>query len=330
MGIYIGTSVTMVDSLLIKQHPPHEFSRSPRSIAKHRKHWKASEYRNWLLYYSLRILCISKMPPLHTHHFSLLVCAIHILLKPELCEAEILAAELMLKDFYEMLPNLYGINSCTLNAHSLTHLSKFVRLWGPLWMHSLFGYENLNSHLTSMIHSGHKVAEQLAFALDVCQTIGSLADKLAATENDKTIKFLSSMSSLIFQQHKNMMCILPRVYSIGKVQFSDFNEEEKKVLQKFTDVSVEQINTFHKIYYKDFILHSHQCDKGKRNSSVCSYKFKGKACDGVLQKFCFSPPLAIIKPFKMTNKSILQKIVNPDCEHLKKYVSTVKAPKDIK
>ncbi len=83
---YIGTSVNSIDFLLLIQRPPYDFSRAPRSIAKTRKHWKASEFRTWLLYYSLPLLISSKMPPLYIHHFSLLVCGVHILLQTEIAE----------------------------------------------------------------------------------------------------------------------------------------------------------------------------------------------------------------------------------------------------
>ena len=38
-----------IDASLTNQSPPHDFSRAPRSIEKHRKHWKASEYAAFLL-----------------------------------------------------------------------------------------------------------------------------------------------------------------------------------------------------------------------------------------------------------------------------------------
>ena len=38
MPYYIGTQVKLVDSDLLSQCPPHDFSRPPRSIAKHRSH----------------------------------------------------------------------------------------------------------------------------------------------------------------------------------------------------------------------------------------------------------------------------------------------------
>ena len=93
------------------------FSRSSRSITSH-MHWKASELRNWLLFYSLPLLH-GFLPPLYLHHFALLVCAMHILLQGKIALSHIDAAELMLNEFYVMMPELYGESSCTPNVHSL-------------------------------------------------------------------------------------------------------------------------------------------------------------------------------------------------------------------
>ena len=98
---YIGRFVKKVDKYLLEQRPPHDFSCIPRSIEKHQKFWKASEFRNWLLYYSLPLL-INVLPPLYLHHFSLLVCAMHILLQSQLSEIQIQAAEEMLVTFYDL------------------------------------------------------------------------------------------------------------------------------------------------------------------------------------------------------------------------------------
>lgn len=65
----------------------------------------------------------------------------HILLGDSITHAQVDAAERMLLDFHALLPELYGEASCTANAHLLTHLTKYVRLWGPLWTHSAFGFE---------------------------------------------------------------------------------------------------------------------------------------------------------------------------------------------
>lgn len=138
---YLGRRVREIDVQLLRQHPPNEFSQPPRSIQKHFKYWKASELSYWLLYYSLPLF-MEFLPSLYWHHYALLVCAMHILLGDSISANQIDAAELMLMDFYKLLPELYGESSCTANGHLLSHLTKYVRLWGPLWTHSAFGYES--------------------------------------------------------------------------------------------------------------------------------------------------------------------------------------------
>ena len=91
----------------MKQKPPAEFTRAPRSIQKHLKYWKASEIKYWLLYYSLPLL-LGKLPSLFWHHYALLVCSLHFLLKSEISAEEVDAAEQMLSDFYELMPELWG------------------------------------------------------------------------------------------------------------------------------------------------------------------------------------------------------------------------------
>ena len=77
----------IIDTQLLKQRPPKEFTRPPRSISKHLKYWKASEIRYWLVYYSLPLL-LDHLPPLYWHHFALLVCALHILLGTNIAYSE--------------------------------------------------------------------------------------------------------------------------------------------------------------------------------------------------------------------------------------------------
>lgn len=310
---YIGRFVKAVDCDLLQQCPPHDFSRVPRSIEKHRKYWKASEYRNFLLYYSLPIL-ISVMPPLYLHHFALLVCSVHILLQSELSEDQIQAAEEMLNDYYKFLPELYGNKSCTLNAHSLIHLAAYVRKWGPLWTHSLFGFENLNGHIISMVHSK---AEQLSFSIDVCQTLSNLADRLCEVEHESTVKYLAPLSSQFVQQRQNMFVIEKGVYSIGHLHSCSYSSAEVDAMH---DVNVDpsQMLTFSKLYMHDTIFHTNGC-KGKRDSSICCYKKDDDKSYGEIQKFCFSPPIVLLKPFKESASSLLKTIGSPCRDKLEMY-----------
>lgn len=278
------------------------------SALPHRAYWKASEYCYWILYYSIPLIS-DILPPLYVHHYYLLVCSLHILLQATVKEDQIRAAEQMLDDFYVLLPELYGDTSCTLNAHLLTNLTMYVQLWGPLWTHSLFGFENYNGHITSMIHSKHKVAEQLSFSLDTYQVVGNLADKLVESENDQTLNFLSPLSSIVTWP-RNMTPIMPGVYAIGKLQPASFTHEEISAIQRFTGQVIGEILVFKNLYFNDTILRIKQRDR-KRDSSTCCYKFEGNKHYGIIQQFCFLPPMVLLKPCHKTGSSLLQRLGDP-------------------
>ena len=138
---YLGRQINAVDSKLLQQHPPSESSRRPRSIQHHLKYLKASELKTWLLFYSWPIL-LDHIPSLYWHHYALLVTSMHILLGDSISPSFIDAAEHMFYDFCLLIPELYGETTCTHNTHLLTYLAKYVRIWGPLWTHSTFGFES--------------------------------------------------------------------------------------------------------------------------------------------------------------------------------------------
>lgn len=188
---YIGRSVRQVDSILLNQRPPSEFSRPPRSIQNHRSYWRAFELSNWLLYYSLPVL-MDFLPAMFLHHYALLVCSLHIPLQDSLTHAQIDAAEAMICDFVGLLPELYGNKSCTANSHSLTHLTKYVRLWGPLWTHSAFGFESHNGSLKHLFHSWSNIVDQLVFNVEVQQTL----QLLQPTLQQETSEFLEVYTTL--------------------------------------------------------------------------------------------------------------------------------------
>ena len=117
--------------------------------------------------------------------------AIHVLLKQDISEAQVFSAEAMINTFYKLLPELYGDDSCTANAHCLTHLPRYVQLWGPLWTHSAFGFESMNGHLKTLIHSRTQIHQQLMFAVQVNQALQRLNVSLAENQNERTLMCLS-------------------------------------------------------------------------------------------------------------------------------------------
>ena len=321
LGCYIGRRLKEVDTQLLKQCPPHDFTRAPRSIKRHRNYWKASEFRNFLLYYSLPLL-IDVLSPLYFHHYGLLVCAMHILLQTQVSDTQIQAAQNMLDDFYILLPELYGNHMCVLNMHLLSHMAHFVRLWGPLWTHSAFAFESMNGHITSMIHSRYEIANQLLFSIDVSTTMGILADKLISVEDEATLSLLLDPQCVA---RRNMLLLFPGTYSIGLMHSCSLSTDEHRALNRLTGVRVSRTLIFHRLFTNGTILHSIQYGRqgGKRNSTICSFRNNGSQSFGVIQKFCLcecSPVnVALIKPFQLTNRSILSTSGNPGREILCQY-----------
>ena len=318
---YLGRKLKEIDSLLLKQRPPHYFTRSPRSLAKHLAYWKVSETRTWLLYYALPLLS-EFLPPLYLHHTSLLVTAVHIFLKQDISETQIAAAEAMIDTFCKLLPELYGEESCTANAHCLTHLAKYVRLWGPLWTHSAFGFKSMNGHLKHLFHSCNQVHDQLVFSVQVSQTLQRLHSHLAENEDERTLQFLSFCSNIL--PRKTMSRIASHTYIVGKTLVDSLSRDEYSAVSSQSVGTVgPAVEIFSRLYHNGSLYHSvaYRREQGKRNSSVCCYHDEDhNLMFGEIQKFCRTTrALVVVKQHCVTESSLLKRFGLPGRDVLQQY-----------
>ena len=138
-----------------KQVITSDFSRKPRPINE-MTHWKATEFRTFLLYSGYFVLYkIVKAEILD--HFLCLSVALRILV------SERLAADNNLRSFaHELLVyfvsksvEIYGNEFLVYNVHCLTHLKKEVDLYGSLNSCSAFPFENFLQLLKKMARSGN-------------------------------------------------------------------------------------------------------------------------------------------------------------------------------
>ncbi|KAH7940662.1 hypothetical protein HPB49_003364 [Dermacentor silvarum] len=86
-----------IESRLLAIKPPHCVTRLPRPL-KDRGHWKASEWRHWILFYALPCLD-GILHPEYWKHLSRLSEGIHILLQEELDARDIHRAGLPIMHF---------------------------------------------------------------------------------------------------------------------------------------------------------------------------------------------------------------------------------------
>ncbi|CAN7944676.1 unnamed protein product [Ixodes hexagonus] len=158
---YIGAParVAEIDRRLEAIKPPHTFTRLPRPLGT-RACWKASEWRHWLLFYSLPCT-LDVLPQQYWAHLKQLVEAVHILLGTELTHASIDRADALLKLFVSNTQQLYGETAMTFNLHQLTHLAEVARRLGPLWGHSAFVFESGNVRLVKLVTGASGVPLQI-------------------------------------------------------------------------------------------------------------------------------------------------------------------------
>ena len=282
-----------IDKMLSRIKPPHEFRRSPRSIATTSKYWKASELRAFILFYSLPILQ-SFFQDSYIHHLALLVCSLHILLSDCAEEHHILQAQAYLEEFYNLLPTLYSTSLCTMNMHSLIHLVSFTKLWGPLWTHSAFSYESMNGSMTKQLQGTRTILQHVILRTKMKQYFD--------LKESKTNDIL----------HVTGQDCCPSI--TGRISLEALPPELDNILHTSNTVQTKPTyTTFKKLKFKNNIFYCGDICTGSRDSSICTYRNPdGHVCFGKIKLFLLAPePHAFIEQFQDTNDGIYS-----TCNHL--------------
>ncbi|XP_046401540.1 uncharacterized protein LOC124167605 [Ischnura elegans] len=193
---YLGGKMKQIEKILLGICPPSHISWVPRTIVS-RAMWKASEFRNWLLYYS--VICVKDfLPKKFLGHWICMVRAIYAMLQDKISSADIRMSFELLKGFLRGIGRLYGQDQYRYNVHLLLHLPEAVKNWGPLWAHSCFMFEKVNGHLLSLIHGTQEISRQLVatnkfvMAYEILKGYSASGDK----ENGCMNKVLASVGSL--------------------------------------------------------------------------------------------------------------------------------------
>lgn len=113
---------------LLKNYLPKEFNRKARSLTEVDR-WKASEYRQFLLYTGPVVLKSHLSPAVYKHF---MFVGIFCLSSKILCSTHIEYANEILHIFVQQFGELYGPDMLVYNVHGLVHLAKDVQKFGPL------------------------------------------------------------------------------------------------------------------------------------------------------------------------------------------------------
>ena len=220
---YIGRNIALVDKRLSEIKPPSFITRKPRKVSEHFKYFKASEYRSFLLHYSLPIFH-NILPINYWNHYALLVISIHTLLQQSISEIQIHCCEEMIRKFCHRFEE---DTQCTF----LFHLTDCVRELGPLWVYSCFYFENQNGILKSLVHGTQQVDKQILSSFSYQKNLLAAAEELVP----ETSTYKEVFEQLYYCQHQcistqNSFKISESVYVVGKPLKDNLTELEINTL----------------------------------------------------------------------------------------------------
>lgn len=143
----------------LRNYIPASFARKPRSLLE-LEYWKATEYRQFLLYTGRVVLKGVLRQDLYAH-FLCLSTAISLLVCPRLAQQHAGYAQELLEYFVDQGRQLYGPEFLVYNVHTMVHLAANVQEFTCLDSCSAFPFENYLHQLKRLIRSGKNPIAQI-------------------------------------------------------------------------------------------------------------------------------------------------------------------------
>jgi hypothetical protein len=262
---YIGSMSARMNERLQHISPPHAITRIPRDLAVV-AHWKASEYRAFLLFYSIPCL-FGILPQAYFEHFLLLVESIHILLGASIARNDLRKASKLLQRLCLSIDFMYHARYESSNVHALLHLSGKVRDLGPLWAHSCFFFEDLNGELRKLFNGTQNVHMQILHSVSVQQKIPELIPLLPLGSEEHA--FYMNLTKR--QSKGTRLQIADQTYALGSLKRCSVPTEVQDVIEAMYG-PVSEFQQFLRIMVGRSVIHSKQyLPETKRNSYTVQY-----------------------------------------------------------
>ena len=172
-------------------------------------YWKASEFRNFLLYWGIPVLR-HILSAAYFAHFCCLVKATFLVSKEIITPEDILQAEACIKQFVGSFAELYSGRYMTMNVHQVLHLVNTVLKTEPLFANNCFVFEDLNGYIVSQIHGTQGIDTQVISTINLIQAIPLLKEKYEAVD-EEAAAFIESLNRTY---HKSWNYIQPGFYRI--------------------------------------------------------------------------------------------------------------------
>ncbi|CAH1115895.1 unnamed protein product [Psylliodes chrysocephalus] len=215
---------------------PKEFCRSPRSILELDR-WKATEFRQFLLYTGIYILKDAVNKTLF-EHFLCLSIAVRILSDKEHCKKLFYYAKELLHFFVKKFECYYGRHFMSYNVHNLLHICDDVENFGTLDMFSAFKYENylyklklkLKDTSRPLCQIVNRITEENLLLLHSPQNVNYPYVKY---KNGVAISVIFSSFCISLSEFNNVK--LPLVSTQGITELDTSINDDKDLRERFTN-----------------------------------------------------------------------------------------------
>eukprot|EP00058_Branchiostoma_floridae_P019285 XP_002604775.1 hypothetical protein BRAFLDRAFT_70625 [Branchiostoma floridae] len=201
-AFYIGDKIPELNKRLLGLKIPNNISHAPRSL-NDRHHWKVLRGVLNEEYYA---------------HYALLVTALSTLVSDEITQDQLRNAETRLDVFCQTFEELYGEEAQTMNVHLLRHMAYHVKLYGPLFGYSCFGFEHMNGQIKRMVHGTRFVVDQITFTTAMAVNLQRLVRAMdPARDSSDAVKLAKKLVGVekSMAYRKNVTKLAPGVYGVG-------------------------------------------------------------------------------------------------------------------
>ena len=200
LGIITLDHLSIIQERVDNMTPPPKVGRIPRKNQSGFTAFTADEWKNWIVLYSLYILC-DLLPERDYQCWCYFVEACQLVCQPILNRDQIILAHDLIVKFCTTYEGLYGKDMCTPNMHMVCHLKDIMLDYGPVHGYWCFSFERYNGILEAMNKSWVNPEKQLLFKFLDLQLVNTIA--VTTSENDfvslvcRDITTLRNMSTTV-------------------------------------------------------------------------------------------------------------------------------------
>lgn len=204
---------------------PKEFASIPRS-ADEIAMWKATEFRQFILYTGIAVLK-DIVPEECYYHFCLLYSAYRLLYVRESFANNIQSASDMLTYFVENFSSVYSEEQVSYNVHSLLHLTQCVQEIGFINSFSAYPFENYMKTLKRYVKRPSKILEQIHTKIEKSKFKVKGQKNAVECKKDRHGKIIEVKTSTFCMtlKSRDKYCSLKTGVAVGIENFAEKNNE---------------------------------------------------------------------------------------------------------